>query len=87
MSNDLEEQIAFNWQGDLDDDCGAYHDNLLLRAEQMDTDRWWWAVNVRSESGRYDVFERRRRGDTQYRGRSQGGRGGSCSQVHWNEKT
>ena len=54
MSNDLEKQIAFNWQGDLDDDCGAYHDNLLLRAEQMDTDRWWWAVNVRNESGRYD---------------------------------
>jgi hypothetical protein len=30
--------------GDLDDDCVAEWCGLLLRAEWMNDDRWWWAV-------------------------------------------
>lgn len=32
------------WTGDLDDDCSAKWQGMLLRAEWMDEDRWWWAV-------------------------------------------
>jgi hypothetical protein len=32
------------WTGDLDDDCTASFDGLLLRAEAMDDYLWWWAV-------------------------------------------
>ncbi|WP_035601529.1 hypothetical protein [Haloferula sp. BvORR071] len=32
------------WTGDLDDDCTAIWDGLMLRAEEMDKDQWWWAV-------------------------------------------
>lgn len=33
-----------NWTGDLDDDCMANWYGLLLRAELMETNRWWWCV-------------------------------------------
>ena len=32
------------WQGDLLDDCTAQWAGLMLRAEWMDEDYWWWAV-------------------------------------------
>lgn len=38
------------WEGDLDDDCTALWQGLMLRAEEMDRGNWWWAVSA--ESGR-----------------------------------
>jgi len=32
------------WTGDLADDCTAKWAGLMLRAEWMDEDDWWWAV-------------------------------------------
>ncbi|MRG46871.1 hypothetical protein GFS24_17250 [Chitinophaga sp. SYP-B3965] len=32
------------WLGDLSDDCTAEWAGLMLRAEWMDEDFWWWAV-------------------------------------------
>jgi hypothetical protein len=38
------------WEGDLDDDCTARWEGLMLRAEAMSEDKdghgenWWWAV-------------------------------------------
>ena len=33
-----------NWTGDLEDDCTANWAGLMLRAELMEGDRWWWTV-------------------------------------------
>lgn len=33
-----------NWFGDLDDDCTGFMGGILLRAEEMDNGRWWWAA-------------------------------------------
>lgn len=33
------------WTGDLDDDCTAYWAGFVLRAEEMNRGRWWWAVS------------------------------------------
>ncbi len=33
------------WAGDLKDDCTAKWAGLLLRAEWMDEDSWWWEVS------------------------------------------
>ena len=33
-----------SWGGNLDDDCIAYWAQLVLRAESMGADQWWWAV-------------------------------------------
>jgi hypothetical protein len=32
------------WTGDLSDDCKAEWAGLMLRAEWIDEDYWWWAV-------------------------------------------
>ncbi|WP_299683359.1 hypothetical protein [uncultured Tenacibaculum sp.] len=32
------------WEGDLTDDCSAKWRGLLLRAEWMNQDFWWWSV-------------------------------------------
>ena len=32
------------WKGDLNDDCTANWAGLMLRAEWMDDDYWWWCV-------------------------------------------
>lgn len=32
------------WNGDLNDDCTARWSGLMLRAEWMDKDYWWWCV-------------------------------------------
>jgi len=32
------------WKGDLKDDCTAKWSGLMLRAEWMDEDYWWWCV-------------------------------------------
>jgi hypothetical protein len=32
------------WTGDLSDDCTSLWAGLMLRAEWMDEDYWWWAV-------------------------------------------
>lgn len=37
--------MQVKWTGDLADDCTAIWSGLLLRAEWMDGDRWWWAVS------------------------------------------
>lgn len=33
------------WSGDLEDDCTAEWQGLLLRAEWMDDNDWWWEVS------------------------------------------
>lgn len=38
-------QKDIEWYGDLEDDCSARWAGLILRAEMMDDDRWWWAVS------------------------------------------
>ena len=40
------------WTGDLDDDCTAIWCGLMLRAEEMDRNSWWWAVSM--DEGRGD---------------------------------
>jgi hypothetical protein len=37
------------WFGDLDDDCTAIWNGLILRAEWMDKHIWWWAVSVNDD--------------------------------------
>lgn len=32
------------WKGDLNDNCSANWASLILRAECMDNDYWWWCV-------------------------------------------
>ncbi|MBI3520164.1 MAG: hypothetical protein HY062_12530 [Bacteroidetes bacterium] len=32
------------WTGDLNDDCTAIWAGLMLRAEWMDEEYWWWEV-------------------------------------------
>jgi hypothetical protein len=32
------------WTGDLEDDCTAIWAGLMLRAELMEENRWWWTV-------------------------------------------
>lgn len=34
------------WSGDLNDDCTAVWNGLILRAEWMDKNFWWWAVSI-----------------------------------------
>lgn len=50
------------WTGDLSDDCTANWAGLMLRAEWMEDDFWWWAVYdmtlnemVVDSSNEYDV--------------------------------
>ena len=35
---------SIKWTGDLSDDCVAKWAGLMLRAESMNKDHWWWAV-------------------------------------------
>ena len=42
MKIDKEQPII--WEGDVEDDCLARWEGLLLRAEWMDDDYWWWCV-------------------------------------------
>lgn len=35
---------SIEWYGDLESDCAAQWAGLTLRAEEMDTHSWWWAV-------------------------------------------
>ncbi len=37
-------KVPLIWKGDLNDDCTAEWAGLMLRAECMDEDYWWWAV-------------------------------------------
>lgn len=39
------------WTGDLDDDCSADWAGLLLRAEWMDKENWWWEVSDMQVAG------------------------------------
>ena len=41
----MSEREPIVWTGDLEDDCTAIWRGLMLRAEEMDTDQWWWAVS------------------------------------------
>jgi len=51
--NTVEKNRDFNqpiiWNGDLKDDCTAKWSGLMLRAEWMDEDYWWWCV--------YDILD------------------------------
>ena len=38
-------ELQIIWIGDLDDDCSAKWNGLILRAELMDENKWWWAVS------------------------------------------
>ena len=44
----IEKNRDFNqpikWNGDLKDDCSAKWSGLMLRAEWMEEDYWWWCV-------------------------------------------
>ncbi|GAA4509192.1 hypothetical protein GCM10023172_42310 [Hymenobacter ginsengisoli] len=42
-------QTPIIWQGDLADDCSAEWAGLLLRAEWMDRESWWWCVYDRQQ--------------------------------------
>ena len=47
MNNDQRKiltQQPIIWTGDLADDCTAIWAGLMLRAEWMDEDFWWWCV-------------------------------------------
>ena len=47
MNNDERKILAQQpiiWTGDLADDCTATWAGLMLRAEWMDEDFWWWCV-------------------------------------------
>lgn len=51
------------WNGDLEDDCSAHWKGLLLRAEEMEENVWWWAVydmdndeRTIDSSNEYDVI-------------------------------
>ncbi|WCT13153.1 hypothetical protein [Mucilaginibacter jinjuensis] len=47
MNSELRKALALEtivWTGDLLDDCTAIWAGLMLRAEWMDEDQWWWAV-------------------------------------------
>lgn len=47
MTTDQRKRLAkqpITWTGDLMDDCSAKWAGLLLRAEWMDEDYWWWSV-------------------------------------------
>lgn len=43
MNTSTEQPIR--WTGDLLDDCTAIWGGLMLRAEEMDHNIWWWAVS------------------------------------------
>ena len=36
--------MMFQWTGDLKDDCSVVWNGLLLHAEKMDRNFWWWGV-------------------------------------------
>lgn len=36
--------MSIVWKGDLQDDCTAEWSGLILRAEWMHRNIWWWAV-------------------------------------------
>lgn len=38
------EKLKVNWGGNLNDDCTAEWEGMILRAEEMDKSEWWWAV-------------------------------------------
>ena len=43
--NDVQPRTPkMHWTGDLNDDCSAEWNGLLLRAEAMSRTDWWWAV-------------------------------------------
>jgi hypothetical protein len=41
----MDEKDKIKWTGDLSDDCTAIWNGLMLRAEWLDEDYWWWAVS------------------------------------------
>jgi hypothetical protein len=41
----MEIESPIIWYGDLEDDCTAKWNGLILRAESMNGKIWWWAVS------------------------------------------
>ena len=41
--DDMDEPTIL-WTGNLNDDCTAEWNGMMLRAEEMDRLDWWWAV-------------------------------------------
>lgn len=44
LANKKSSTESIVWKGDLTDDCTAEWAGLMLRAEQMGDNNWWWAV-------------------------------------------
>lgn len=42
----MDQDQKITWTGDLNDDCTARWQGLILRAEWMDENIWWWAVSI-----------------------------------------
>lgn len=40
----MTENIPIIWKGDLNDDCTAHWQGLVLRVEKMQRNLWWWVV-------------------------------------------
>ncbi|MBL7704618.1 MAG: hypothetical protein JNM21_03620 [Taibaiella sp.] len=40
------------WEGNLEDDCSAHFNGLLLRAEKMEHASWWWSVSLTGKYGK-----------------------------------
>ena len=43
------------WTGDLDDDCTARWNGVILRAEWMDKNIWWWAVSIDNQNSHDEI--------------------------------
>jgi hypothetical protein len=58
MTTDERKTLAkqpITWTGDLSDDCTAEWAGLMLRAEWMDENYWWWAVyNMQKDKATID---------------------------------
>ena len=50
------------WTGDIKDDCTAIWNGLILRAEWMDEEFWWWAVSI--HDGRLEEIDSSNNYDT-----------------------
>jgi hypothetical protein len=50
------------WSGNLNDDCTAIWNGLILRAEWMDEEIWWWAVSI--NDGRLEEIDSSNNYDT-----------------------
>jgi len=43
------EDLKYKWEQIDEDDFVAKHGDMMLRVEQMDKQKWWWAVYQNDE--------------------------------------